>query len=202
MRTFTALWAGQLASLIGNQLTGFSLGVWLFQRTGSATVNALVVAATLVPQFFGAPLIGPLVDRWGRRASLAVGYAGAGCCSAVLALLWWDDALNTPLALGLVGLASLFRAIEFPALQATVAIMVPTARLGRANGLVEVGFAVAQIVAPVTAAILLPVVGLGGIVAMDVATFVVALGVLAGLRFPAAAATEHGIHPGEGWWQH
>jgi MFS transporter, DHA3 family, macrolide efflux protein len=30
MRTFFTIWFGQLVSLLGSQLTGFALGVWVY----------------------------------------------------------------------------------------------------------------------------------------------------------------------------
>ena len=35
MRTFTIIWLGQLVSTLGSGLTGFALGVWIYQSTNS-----------------------------------------------------------------------------------------------------------------------------------------------------------------------
>lgn len=46
MRTFVAVWLGQLVSTLGSGLTSFALGVWIYKETGSPTllaVNLLVV---------------------------------------------------------------------------------------------------------------------------------------------------------------
>ena len=42
MRVFIIIWLGQMVSLIGSGLTGFALGVWVYQRTGSVTQFALI----------------------------------------------------------------------------------------------------------------------------------------------------------------
>ncbi len=42
MRAFLTIWSGQLVSLIGSQLTGFALGVWVYQETHSVLLLALV----------------------------------------------------------------------------------------------------------------------------------------------------------------
>ena len=39
---FVVLLIGQFASLLGSGLTGFALGVWVFQRTGSVTDFAVM----------------------------------------------------------------------------------------------------------------------------------------------------------------
>ena len=40
---FLLLWAGELISSIGGGLTSFGLGVYIFQKTGSAASMALVM---------------------------------------------------------------------------------------------------------------------------------------------------------------
>jgi hypothetical protein len=45
MRTFFVIWSGQLVSTIGSGLTGFALGVWIYQETGSVTLFALNMLA-------------------------------------------------------------------------------------------------------------------------------------------------------------
>ena len=40
--TFFTVWLGQSVSLIGSGLTGFALGVWAFERSGSITQFALI----------------------------------------------------------------------------------------------------------------------------------------------------------------
>ena len=45
MRTFLIIWAGQLISTLGSGLTGFAMGVWIFDQTGEATPFALTILA-------------------------------------------------------------------------------------------------------------------------------------------------------------
>jgi len=49
MRSFVLIWAGQLVSVLGSSLTSFALGVWVYQRTGSATKFALVAFFADIP---------------------------------------------------------------------------------------------------------------------------------------------------------
>jgi DHA3 family macrolide efflux protein-like MFS transporter len=42
MRAFFTIWTGQLVSLIGSQLTGFAMGVWVYEQTRSVFLLALV----------------------------------------------------------------------------------------------------------------------------------------------------------------
>ena len=60
VRACGLVWLGQLISSVGSGLTGFALGVWVFQKTGSVTQFTAI-------SFFGA-LPGPAGRSHGRRA--------------------------------------------------------------------------------------------------------------------------------------
>jgi hypothetical protein len=61
MRAFFTIWFGQLVSLIGSQLTGFALGVWVYQQTRSVLSLALVQVAQQAPYV----LLSPIADLAG-----------------------------------------------------------------------------------------------------------------------------------------
>src|SRR5688572_3249660 len=69
-RTFLIIWAGQVISLIGSQLTGFGLGVWVYEQNSSATEFALNLVAFIMPSIIFAPIAGMIVDRYDRRLVL------------------------------------------------------------------------------------------------------------------------------------
>ena len=48
-RKFILLWMGQLISAIGGGLTSFGLGVYVFEKTGSAAGMALVTLLGFLP---------------------------------------------------------------------------------------------------------------------------------------------------------
>ena len=67
MRTFITVWLGQLVSTVGSGLTGFALGVWVYQETGSTTMFALNLLAFALPNLLLSPISGVAADRWDRR---------------------------------------------------------------------------------------------------------------------------------------
>ena len=68
MSTFFLIWFGQLVSLLGSGLTGFALGVWVFQQTRSVTEFTLMAFFGMLPFVIFSPIAGALVDRWDRPA--------------------------------------------------------------------------------------------------------------------------------------
>jgi DHA3 family macrolide efflux protein-like MFS transporter len=78
-KTFLLIWFGQLISLAGSGLTGFALGVWVYERTGSVTQFALISLFTALPGIIFSPIAGALVDRWDRRMAMILSDTGRGC---------------------------------------------------------------------------------------------------------------------------
>ena len=78
MRAFFTIWFGQLISLVGSQLTGFALGVWVYDQTRSVLLLAIVQVALQAPYVLLSPLAGVFADRWNRRTAMMVSDAGAG----------------------------------------------------------------------------------------------------------------------------
>jgi MFS family permease len=71
-----------------------------------------------------------------------------------------------------------FGAFQFPAYSATVSTMLSKEQYGRASGMIALAEAASGIVAPISAGILLNVIGIEGIMAIDILTFIVAIGAL------------------------
>lgn len=187
MRVFVAVWAGQLVSLAGSSLSTFALGVWVYQRTNSVTLFALISVFAVVPSLLALSVAGALVDRWDRRRVMIVGDTGSAVCTLLIALLIWLSLFNIVLLYLIVAVKSVFEAVQRPAYSASITMLVPREQLARANGMVQLGIAVAQIVAPLLGSVLLSLVQIYGVLLIDLATSVFALAVLLLVRFPRPA---------------
>jgi MFS family permease len=146
MRSFFILWLGQVISVIGSDLTGFALGVWVFQRTGSVTQFTLIVICTVAPGILLSPLVGALVDRWDRRLIMILSNVASGVSTFVIALLFFVGALQLWHIWILMAAISTSTAFLLPSYSASIALIVPQRHLGRASGLVQFGQAAGEIV--------------------------------------------------------
>jgi DHA3 family macrolide efflux protein-like MFS transporter len=200
MRTFFVVWAGQLVSLIGTNLTGFGLSIYVYQQTGSVTQLATVMLASQLPQILITPFAGALVDRWDRRKAMILADAGAGIGTIVLIVLYLTGSLalwNIAIA---VAISGLFQAFQWPAYSASMAVLVPKEQFGRASGLVQMAEAVGQLGGPILAGFALAFSGIGAIFAIDVLTFSVAVMTLLVVRFPKPKASEAGAEGAGSLW--
>lgn len=192
MLAFTIVWFGQLVSLIGSGLTLFALTLWAWQETGSATALALVGVFSFTPLVLMSPIAGALVDRWNRKLVMMLSDLAAGISTIVVLLLYLTDSLEIWHLYIAGAFAGAFQAFQWPAYSAAISTMLPKEQYGRANGMMSFAEAAAAIVAPILAGVLLGPLGIAGIMAIDIATFAVAISTLLVIAVPQPKRTAAG----------
>ena len=125
MRTFYIIWFGQLVSTLGSGLTGYALGVWLYQETNSVflfSTNIFVYAGT---SLLVTPFAGALVDRWNRRLVMILSDAGAGLSTLAVFFLFSTGRMEFWHIYVLGAFNAAFTAFQFPAHSAATTMIVP-----------------------------------------------------------------------------
>jgi hypothetical protein len=186
LRVFLVVWLGQLVSLVGSSLTGFALGVWVYQHTGSVTQFAFTAFCNVLPGILLSPLAGVLVDRWSHRWTLLLSDTGAALSTLAIAALLLGGQLDVWHIYVMTAISSILRAFQGPAYIAATALLVPKQHLGRASGMIQMGQAMGLLVAPVLGALLLTSIQLQGVILLDLGGFLFALITLLSVRFPKA----------------
>jgi DHA3 family macrolide efflux protein-like MFS transporter len=189
MITFIIIWLGQTVSLVGSGLTGFALGVWVYQTTGSATQFALIAVCTALPRIGLSPLAGALVDRWDRRWAMIIGDSGAALGTLAIALLFFSNQLEVWHIYLATAFSSAFSTLQWPAYAAITPLLVSKKNLGRANGLAQFGRAASEILAPALAGVLVLAIQVQGVILIDAATFIFAVATLLLVRVPHPPST-------------
>ncbi len=201
LRTFAVLWFGQLVSLIGSGITRFALGVWVYEKTGSATQFTLIAVSVSLPGLLIAPFAGALVDRWDRRKVMLAADLGSGLGTLLIAALYWSDALEIWHIYLVVASGSLLSSFQLPAYMAATTLLVPKRHFSRSSGMIQLGQASASLVAAPIAGALFTVIGLGGIILIDVATFLFAVSTLLFIHVPPPPASKAGKQSRGSLWQ-
>lgn len=184
MQRFLLVWFGQLISTIGSGLTSFALGIWIFQRTGSTALFALVPTLIYLPGILVSPFAGIIVDRLKFRTCLILSDSGSGLLIMALALLIFTDRLQVWHIYIALAASSLFSAFQWTAYGTAAAQLVPPMRLTQANALSEMSKATAKIFAPIIVGAILSIINLTGIIIIDFFTFLFSLSTL--LAIPAS----------------
>ncbi len=184
MGRFGIVASTQLVSNLGSALTDFALPLWVFLQTHSVTQYAILFTLAMVPGLIAAPLAGAVVDRRKRKTVMLVADSVAGVLEAVLAVLYFTGQLEVWHVYGLVTAMSVALTFHRLAYQSAIPQLVPKRFLGHANGLVQMVGGVAQLLVPLVAVAVMAAVELGGIIAIDMTTFVFAFVVLVLVAFP------------------
>ncbi len=199
MAGFTLIWFGQLVSVLATNMTGFAQSIYVFEKTGSVTALGLVQVCFIVPFLALSPVAGVMVDRHNRKLMMMVSDAVAIVPTAallILAALGRLEIWHFYVAAALQGTGNTF---QWPAYSAAIATMVPKEQLGRANGMMSLIEAGPGVLAPILAGALFPIIHFAGILAIDLATFFIALFALLIVFVPQPARTAAGAEAAGGF---
>lgn len=170
-RKFLLLWMGEFISSIGGGLTSFGLGVYVFQKTGSATGMALVTLLGFLPTLLLSAPAGVLADRYDRRLLMMLGdgLSGLGVLYILICMLRGNAGL-AEICIG-VFISSVFSSLLEPAYRATVTDLLDEEEYSRASGMVNIAGSARYLLAPVIAGALLTVRDIRLLLCIDIATF-------------------------------
>lgn len=170
-RKFLLLWSGELISAIGSGLTSFGLGVYVFQKTGSAASMALVALLAFLPTLLLSAPAGVLADRYDRRLLMM---AGDGLSALgliyILACMLSGGAKLYQICTG-VFISSVFSSLLEPSYRATVTDLLTEGEYSRASGMVSIAGSARYLFSPLIAGMLLTVADVKLLLVIDISTF-------------------------------
>lgn len=168
---FLLLWSGELVSAIGSGLTSFGLGVYVFQKTGSAASMALVALLAFLPTLLLSAPAGVLADRCDRRLLMMAGdgLSALGLLYILICMLAGEAQL-WQICLG-VFISSVFSSLLEPAYRATVTDLLTKDEYSKASGMVSIAGSARYLISPLIAGLLLAVSDVKLLLLTDIGTF-------------------------------
>ncbi|MHB1294100.1 MAG: MFS transporter [Anaerolineae bacterium] len=194
---FFTIWSAQALSLLGSSVAQFALVWWLTQGTGSATVLATAMLMGTLPGIIVGPFAGALVDRWNRRVVMMAADTISAVAAALLAYLFWMDALQIWQVYAIMLVRSVAGTFHYPAMQASTTLMVPDEQLARVGGMNQTLFGAMSIVSAPLGALTLSLLPLHGIMAIDVLTAALAVIPLFWVHVPQPPRTQAAAGPAQ-----
>ncbi|MGF1588546.1 MAG: MFS transporter [Pleurocapsa sp.] len=185
LRPFITIWIGQLISILGSEITDFAITIWAWEITGKATPLSLILLFAKIPSIIAAIFAGAIVDRYNRKFLMFFGDT-ASCISTIfLLVLLLTNRLEIWHLYITAAINGLFGYFQNLAYSSSLSLLVPRQHYTRAAVLNDYvsGFG-ANILAPALAGGLYYVIGLQGIMAIDLITFVVAIYLLSLVKIP------------------
>ena len=201
MTTFTIVWVGQAFSLLSTSMTNFALTIWAFEVTGSATALALVGFFYVTPLLIVSPIAGALVDRSNRKLMMMLSDIASGVATLGILILYLSGNLQVWHLYVAALISGTFQTFQWPAYSAALTMIVPKQHYARANALTDLAGNTSGIFAPLLAGALLGVIGLSGILFIDLITLMIAIGALIIVYIPQPKTTTEGLQGRGNIWK-
>lgn len=181
-RSFIIIWAGQSLSIIGSGLSGFAIGLWLYQISGSMTLFAVNMAANVLPSILLGPFASMMVDHYPRRPIILIADTGAALSTVGILLLLRAE--QPPIAaiilLGL--LLQVLTTFQSPAYHDVAMQLLPEGHVDTGWSLINFSDYLARLLSPALAGFMLVLFDLRWALIADLASFAIAI--VAGLIVP------------------
>ncbi|GIH08734.1 MFS transporter [Rhizocola hellebori] len=180
-RNYAKLWFGQTISVVGDEVFGTTLLIWigyvLLAGKGYApAVSSVVLIVTSIVIIFLGPIAGVFVDRWeARRTMLRMDLIRAALISSLIVVSVVTLPLPVTLTIIAVVVALDTAASQFfnPSRIVLLRDIVPEEMQGRASGYAQSAGALASIIGPPLAAPLLVSVGVPWAITVNALSFLV-----------------------------
>jgi MFS family permease len=193
-RHFRRLWAGQVVSGFGSQLTLVAVSFQAYGLTHSTLVVGLIGVAQLVPLLIGAVWGGTLADAMDRRKVLILTQvAMASAIGGLVVNASFTHPAVWPLFVCTAASAG-FQGVDWPARRAALPMLVDGPDVTAAIALQTTIQQLALVAGPALGGILIATIGLSAVFGIDVATFGVAL--VAALMLPSLVPSGGGTPMG------
>ncbi|MBQ0826934.1 MFS transporter [Streptomyces tagetis] len=164
---YRRLWSSTIVTAVGSQLTAVAVPKQVYDITGSSAWVGAASMAGLLPLIVFALWGGAIADTVDRRKLLLVTNTGI----ALTSLLFWVQAATGLESVGalmvLLAVQQAFWGLNAPARNASIARLVPAEELPAANALGSTVMQTGQVVGPLLAGVLIPVVGLAELYLID-----------------------------------
>jgi len=148
MAAFTAVWAGQVVSVLGSAMTIFALMLWAWTITGEATALALLGFFHAAPLLLMLPIAGAIVDRLNKKTAMILSDLAAGLGTVVMLILYTSNVLEIWHVYLIAIFVGAFGAFQWPAYSSAITVMVDKKHYARASGMVSLVGSISGILVP------------------------------------------------------
>lgn len=170
--------------------------IWyLTKETGSATILSIATILGMLPMALLSPFVGPLVDRWNKKALLIVPDVVAAVFAIILSI---SGGVFHVFPIWLIFISLLMRSIaqtfQMPTIQSVIPTMVPDTELTKINGQLGMVQSANMIIAPALGAFLFALIPLQYLILLDVLGAVLGISILIWVQIPNNEKIDAALH--------
>lgn len=174
LRDFFILWSTQSLSQLGSSITAFALTLWLYEKTGSSLSTAALTICSYAPYVLMSILAGALTDRFDKKKTMITCDVLAVICTIAVFCMYNTNQLRIWHLYALNAVSGLMNTVQQPASEVAMTLIIPEKYYQRTSALRSLSRSLISILNPLIATALYAYVGLNGVVAADVGSFLIA----------------------------
>lgn len=178
LKDFLILWSTQSLSQLGSSITGFALTLWLYEKTGSALSTATLAICSYAPYVLMSIFAGALTDRFDKKKTLLNCDVFAALCTILVFVLFQTNSLMVWHLYVLNAMSGLMNTIQQPASEVALTLIIPKKHYQKTSGLRSLSSSLIAVLNPLIATSLYAFIGLNGVIAVDIGSFIIAFAVL------------------------
>jgi len=174
LKDFLILWSTQSLSGLGSSITAFALTLWLYEKTGSSLSTAALTICSYTPYVLMSIFAGALTDRFDKKKTMLVCDVIAVFCTMAVFGLFRTNRLMVWHLYALNVISGLMNTVQQPASEVAMTLIIPEKYYQKTSGLRSLSRSLISILNPLIATALYSFVGLNGVIAVDIGSFLVA----------------------------
>ncbi|MBR6106790.1 MAG: MFS transporter [Oscillospiraceae bacterium] len=178
LKSYLLLWSTQSVSALGSAVTGYALGLWLYQSTGSALKAALLTVCAYAPYVVMSIFAGALSDKWNKKRTMLVCDLFAAMTTAAAFLLIRSNSLAPWHLYVINALNGLMNTVQQPAGEVAATQLIPKEYYQKTGALRSLSQSMITVLTPVLATVLFSFGGISAVIAADLLSFALAFTVL------------------------
>ncbi len=174
LKDFLILWSSQSISQLGSRITAFALTLWLYEKTGSSLSTAALTICSYAPYVLMSIFAGALTDRFDKKKTMIVCDVFAVFCTIVIWGLFRTNSLMEWHLYVLNAVSGLMNTVQQPASEVAMTLIIPEKYYQKTSGLRSLSRSLISILNPLIATALYSFIGLNGVIAVDISSFIIA----------------------------
>lgn len=171
-KNFRLVLYGQIISMFGSAIQRFALSLYILEITGNSSIYANILALSVLPYIFVAPIAGNIADRFNHRKTMIV----LDILSATSILIYgigiyinFYPIITTSITMILL---SLFSACYNPVVTSCIPNIVEEESLSRSNSFIAMVSSISNIAGPAVSGIMFSLIGINGIIIINFISFI------------------------------
>ncbi|MEY2375694.1 MFS transporter [Lentilactobacillus buchneri] len=185
----------QFLTGITSMIVQYAIIWYLTKETGSATILSIATILGMLPMALLSPFVGPLVDRWNKKALLIVPDVVAAIFAIILSV---SGGVFHVFPIWLIFVSLLMRSIaqtfQMPTIQSVMPTMVPDKELTKLNGQLGMVQSANMIIAPALGAFLFAIIPLQYLILLDVLGAILGISILIWVQIPNNEKIDAALH--------